>query len=132
MLAKAKDMQAEVTASAHKVWLAGLGALALAQEEGGKLFETLVKRGRDVETRGTHTIRDAGDRAVDAFRKVGKGMDEQVSATLHRLGVPTREDIAALNRRVELLTATIEKLKTTTAAKPKGAPIRTGGPRTTA
>jgi len=114
-----KEMQAEMTASAYKVWLAGLGAVALAQEEGGKLLDRLVKRGQDIESRGTDRIKDAGDRAIGAFRKVGEGVDEQVTAALHRLGVPTRADIAALNRRVENLTVTIEKLRVT----PKG-PVR--------
>ena len=29
--------------SAHQIWLAGLGAFAKAQQEGGKVFEALVK-----------------------------------------------------------------------------------------
>ena len=31
--------------SAQQIWLAGLGAFSKAQEEGGKVFETLVKEG---------------------------------------------------------------------------------------
>lgn len=109
---KPSDVQAEVTESAHKVWLAGLGALALAQEGAGKLFDTLVTRGKDVEARGTGILRDARGRAETVIAKVGKEMDDQVVTVLHRVGVPTREDIATLNRRVEHLTASIEKLKT--------------------
>lgn len=116
MSTKASEVQAEFTASARKVWLAGLGALALAQDGAGKLFDTLVSRGKDVEARGTDLLKDARGRAEGAWTKVGKEMDDQVVAALHRVGVPTREDIATLNRRVENLTASVEKLR----AKPKG------------
>ncbi len=118
MMRKYKDVQAGVTESAHKIWLAGLGAVALAQESGGKLFNDLVKRGREMEARAkisppemTVTLRGATGRAMAAWQQLGKGMDEQVTAALHRMGVPTRAEIATLGKRVELLTASIEKLK---------------------
>lgn len=117
MSRRPSDVQAEVTASARKVWLAGLGALAMAQEGAGKLFDTLVTRGKDVEARGTDLLKDARGRAEGVFSKVGQGVDEQVVTALHRVGVPTRADIATLNRRVEHLTASVEKLK----AKPRAA-----------
>ena len=47
-LSKKKAEKSESTAqvikeSAGQIWLAGLGAFAKAQEEGGKIFEALVK-----------------------------------------------------------------------------------------
>lgn len=109
---KPSEVEAEVRASARKVWLAGLGALALAQDGAGKLFDTLVNRGKDVEAAGTGMLKDARGRAGNVWDRVGKEMDEQLVSVLHRVGVPTREDITTLNRRVESLTASIEKLKT--------------------
>ena len=35
--------------SAQQIWLAGLGAFAKAQEEGGKAFESLVKEGLTIQ-----------------------------------------------------------------------------------
>jgi len=37
--------------AAHRIWLAGLGALAVAEEEGTKVFSRLVDRGRKIEAR---------------------------------------------------------------------------------
>ncbi len=118
---KYKELQDNVTQSAYKIWLAGLGAFAFAQENGGKLFSDLVKQGREMEARAkltppsmpnmTVTLRGATGRAMTAWQQLGKGMDEQVTAALHRMGVPTRSEIATLGKRVELLTASIEKLK---------------------
>lgn len=111
MSRKPSDVQAEVAASARKMWLAGLGALALAQENAGKLFDTLVTRGEDVEARGTGLLKEARGRAEGVWSRVGQEVDDQVVTVLHRVGVPTRDDIATLNRRVEHLTASIEKLR---------------------
>jgi poly(hydroxyalkanoate) granule-associated protein len=126
MIRKAKEMQAEMTESAYRIWLAGLGAVAYAQENGTKLFNDLVKRGREMEARAkvprpdmTATLRDATGRAANAWKQLGKGVDEQVTAALHRMGVPTRHEIATLSKRVELLTASIEKLKPKTRALAK-------------
>ena len=35
--------------SAQQIWLAGMGAFSKAQEEGGKVFETLVKEGMSLQ-----------------------------------------------------------------------------------
>ncbi|HEY2977034.1 MAG TPA: phasin family protein, partial [Burkholderiaceae bacterium] len=39
------QLASTVKDSAQQIWLAGLGAFSKAQEEGGKLFETLIKEG---------------------------------------------------------------------------------------
>ncbi len=136
MIKKAKEMQAGMTESAYRIWLAGLGAVAYAQENGTKLFNELVKRGREMESRAkiarpdmTATMKGATDRAMNAWQQLGKGVDEQVTAALHRMGVPTRHEIATLGKRVELLTASIEKLKPKTKALAK--PIERTVTRTT-
>jgi poly(hydroxyalkanoate) granule-associated protein len=42
--------------SLHRIWLAGLGALAKARQEGGdELFRELVKRGEEIEARGAES-----------------------------------------------------------------------------
>jgi poly(hydroxyalkanoate) granule-associated protein len=41
--------------SAQQIWLAGLGAFAKAQDEGGKLFETLIREGSSLEQK-TRTL----------------------------------------------------------------------------
>ncbi|HEX6829199.1 MAG TPA: phasin family protein, partial [Burkholderiales bacterium] len=41
----------QVKESGHEIWLAGLGAFSKAQEEGGKVFEALVKEGVTLQKR---------------------------------------------------------------------------------
>jgi poly(hydroxyalkanoate) granule-associated protein len=106
-----KNVQDELKESAHRIWLAGLGALAMAEEEGSKLFSRLVDRGRDVEVKGKVEVDKVKSKAESAWEQVGGKVDEAVTAALHRLGVPTRDEIRRLTQRVEELTAKVEQLK---------------------
>lgn len=171
-----------VVESARDIWLAGLGALAVAQKEGEKfieesnnLFDKLVKEGAklemqtrkdvggaiedlrdefgnrmknfrgdlesrvkyfrgDVESR-TEGIRDEIESRFDNVRKqreliekqavamrkqAAEGWDklegffeERVTRVLSRVGIPTRDDIDRLNRRVQELSRTVAELDKT-------------------
>ncbi|MEM9555684.1 MAG: phasin family protein [Acidobacteriota bacterium] len=127
-----KNLQNEIKESANKIWLAGLGALAAAQEEGTNIFRSLVEKGESYESRGRETIdnvRGEVEDRVDRARgeantvvdKIESRLDEAVTASLRRFGVPTREEIATLTRRVEELTTQVERLneaKSTTKKAP--------------
>ena len=130
-----KDWQKDARESAHKIWLAGLGALARAEEEGSKLFSTLVNEGERFQSKGKvqwDEVRNELEQAATKARrgaegalgKLEEGFDEQVARTLHRVGVPTREEIAALGRRVEELTHAVERLR---ARQERGAAAARGG-----
>lgn len=113
-----KNVQEELKDSVHRIWLAGLGALAAAEEEGGKIFSRLVDRGRDVESRGKVEVDKVKvevdkfkTKAESAFETWGDKFDEKLTGTLNRLGVPTRDEIRNLTQKVEELNAKIEQLK---------------------
>jgi poly(hydroxyalkanoate) granule-associated protein len=121
-----RKLQDDVKDTAHRIWLAGLGALAAAEDEGTKLFSRLVDRGRDVEARGKVEVEKVVDKAGKVVDKVvdkakskaggswedlGSKVDETITSALHRLGVPTREEIRNLTKRVEELNAKIELLR---------------------
>jgi poly(hydroxyalkanoate) granule-associated protein len=104
--------------SAHKIWLAGLGALAKAEEEGTKVFNTLVEAGEEVEARGKKSFKlvkgkvtEAREAAGDRIDKLGDTFDTSVAGALQRLGVPSRDEIQRLTKRVEELTAKVDKIK---------------------
>jgi poly(hydroxyalkanoate) granule-associated protein len=125
-----KHLQDDLKDSAHRIWLAGLGALAAAGEEGAKAFNRLVDRGREFETKGKDEVKAQADKAREQFDKTkGKAegqweewsekLDEALTRSLHRIGVPTRDEIRTLTQRVEELTAKVEALKPRgTAADP--------------
>lgn len=110
-----KNLQDELKESAHRIWLAGLGALAAAGEEGTKMFDRLVDRGRDYETRGRDEARKqyegAKSSADELWGTWSNKLDEAVTNALHRMGVPSRDEIRNLTQRVEELNTKVEMLK---------------------
>ena len=109
-MAKKKSMQEDFKDSAGKIWLAGLGAFALAEEEGGKMFKKLVARGEDFEKDVKKPVDKAAGKVKGTVKKVETMVDDQIHAALKRMGVPTRQEISDLSDRVEKLTRTIEEL----------------------
>jgi len=118
-MGKKKARKGQLRESAEQVWLAGLGALATAEDEGGKAFKRLVKKGEryqktinkpvgDAKKKVEGTVKNVRGRAGKTWKKVEDAFDQQVTAALHRLGVPTRGEIADLTLRVEKLTRKLE------------------------
>jgi len=118
------DVQNEVVQSAQKIWLAGIGALATAEEEGSKLFNSLVKKGETYEAQGKKRVDEVKARveevvgkAEGSFEKLSGALDERVAEAINRLGVPSRDEIAQLTKSVEELTVKVDSLKATPPKK---------------
>jgi poly(hydroxyalkanoate) granule-associated protein len=125
--AKADNSQlaAAVKESAQQIWLAGLGAFAKAQEEGTKVFETLVKEGGSIQMRTravaeeklgevtgrvTKVAGEVSKQATQSWDKLEQVFEQRVERALNRLGVPTSKEIQALIARVEDLNASVQAL----------------------
>ena len=134
--AKAKpqpeQLQHTLSETAQQVWLAGVGAFSRAQTEGTRLFETLIKEGLKLEqnavkfaggqadaVRGKveNTVGQARDRATDTWDRLEKVFEDRVQRALTKLGVPGREDLAELTRKVDTLTAELRRQGGKPAAK---------------
>ena len=61
--ASSKDVKRQVQQSASKIWHAGLGAFATAQQEGGKVFQKLVDKGKEFEKKRRIEVGDLRERA---------------------------------------------------------------------
>ncbi len=113
---------------AYDIWLAGLGAFVLAEQEGSRLFKVLVQEGEAFEARSKqeaeNRIEQAADQikeakgkvqevretAIDNWDKLEQVFQERVAWALNRLGVPSHEDIRDLASKVEALQESINKL----------------------
>ena len=122
--------------SAQQIWLAGLGAFAKAQEEGTKVFDTLVKQGMAIQRKtqavAEDKITEATSRvssvASDIQSKAGNRWDsleniieERVAKALVKLGVPLAQDVTTLAERVDRLDHEIRELKASIWLASKGA-----------
>ena len=132
--AEGRQLAAAVRDSAQQIWLAGLGAFAKTQEEGGKVFEALVKEGTRLQ-RQTRALTEekigemtgkvtkaAGDitkQATQSWDKLEQVFEDRVSRALTRLGVPTSKDIQDLIARVDALNDNVQALNGVAPAAPR-------------
>jgi poly(hydroxyalkanoate) granule-associated protein len=100
--------------TANQIWLAGLGAFAMAQEEGTKMFDALVKDGEKFQGRtkkaATETFSDMSHRTSGSLDKIEQVFQDRVARALKVLGVPSSKDISALSDRVAELAEAVARL----------------------
>jgi len=123
---KDSQLSATIRESAQQIWLAGLGAFAKAQQEGNKVFDALVRQGETIQksTRkvAEDKVTEMAAKATGTWDKLEQVFENRVARSLHSLGVPTRDDVAALSKRVAELKAEVEKLnKAAAKAAPRAA-----------
>jgi poly(hydroxyalkanoate) granule-associated protein len=119
------QLSSTVKDSAQQIWLAGLGAFSKAQEEGGKVFEALVKEGMSIQrktqaaaeekiseatSRMASMATDISSKASGQWDKLEGIFEERVSRALNKLGVPSAKDIDVLIARIDELNRNVAKL----------------------
>jgi poly(hydroxyalkanoate) granule-associated protein len=142
----ASKLTDQVVDSARDIWLAGLGALSVAQkesgkvlEQGNKLFDKLVEEGsklerntrKDVEGAVTDLRDDVESRvesvrkqASDNWDKLENVFEERVARALGRMGVPTADDVNKLSARVQKLSDQVAALADNKSKPAAKAPVR--------
>jgi poly(hydroxyalkanoate) granule-associated protein len=128
-------LAASVKDSAQQIWLAGMGAWAKAQSEGGKVFETLVKEGVSLQKKTQGLAEDkiaevtgkmtamAGTvtaKAGQNWDKLEAIFEQRTAKAMTKLGVPTAKDVQALTARVDDLAAAVARLSKAGAGKAAG------------
>ncbi|AXQ24089.1 poly(hydroxyalcanoate) granule associated protein [Acinetobacter wuhouensis] len=87
-----------------QIWLAGLGAFSRAEEEGNKLFDSLVKVGEELESKTvevtdqtvTKVTEKTKESVTETKDKVEKLIDQSVNHSLNRIGLVTAKDLQHL------------------------------------
>lgn len=126
------QLSGTIKESAQQIWLAGLGAFAKAQQEGGKVFETLVKEGTslqrktqavaeerisDATSRMASMATDISSKASGQWDKLESIFEERVAKALGKLGVPSAKEIDVLIGRIDELNRSVAKLSAKTPAR---------------
>ncbi|HEY6892933.1 MAG TPA: phasin family protein [Rhodanobacteraceae bacterium] len=122
---QAKELSQAVLDSSRDIWLAGLGAFSRAQAEGMKVFDTLVRQGREVETKTRRVAADTANVAREVATEKAKEMqkaaggtwdkleqvfENRVARALAKLGVYTQDDVRKLSERVDALSDAVNRL----------------------
>jgi poly(hydroxyalkanoate) granule-associated protein len=126
------QLTATIKDSTQQIWLAGLGAFAKAQQEGGKVFDALVKEGESIQKKakqmtGERVTAVAG-RAADTWDRLEQVFEDRVARALASLGVPSKKEIDKLSKRVAELTAAVQALNGSKAKVEAAAEAATQAP----
>ena len=120
-----KNTAKAIMEQAEQIWLAGLGAFAKAQEQSGKVYETLVKEGAALEkatrkltgskveeVRGMveKSVSQVKERATDTWDRLEQVFENRVSKALGTLGIPGRDELELLAKRVDELSKAVRAL----------------------
>lgn len=126
------DFPAGLADSAREVWMAGIGALSTVEEMGAELFDQLVKKGENWEQESrkmlTSATKQAGA-AVEGARATAENLsqkplawssaveaqverlvEESIEGVLHRMNVPTHDEVQDLIGRVSALSGKVDAL----------------------
>lgn len=142
---RARPVQVKLVEAVNQIWLAGMGALARAQKEGPRAFETMIVEGaslidksreqaedklREAIATVQSTVEDrmqgTKEQAAETWDNLEKMFQGRVTKVLQQVGVPTAKEINALTRRVDELNANVlalGKVRRTAGAR-KPAPRR--------
>jgi poly(hydroxyalkanoate) granule-associated protein len=117
-----KQIRHDLADAGRNLWLAGVGVVAQVEEEGRELFDTLVERGRKVETRQfkalDRTVARTSERVRELSERIEERVEEGARGVLHRLGLPTRDDFEALSGRVQALAQKLDRVAAAAHATP--------------
>ena len=105
----------------QQIWLAGLGAFSRAEEEGTRLFDSLVQVGEELESKTSGLVDSTSD-AVEEVRekvtervtgtrhKVEKVLDESINQGISLLGIASHREISELTALIQHLSDQVTKL----------------------
>lgn len=121
-----KNPASPPASKAHAAWLAGLGAVSIAQKRGTQVLSGLAAEGRDFQNRAQQLVREVGADAtvhvkgvfaplrVDLKRnaaRLGAAVQSAVAGVLAKLGIPSKADIESLSQRMSALSRQLKAAK---------------------
>ena len=109
-------VQSAVVDNVHKVFLVGLGAAAMAQDEIVNLIEKFAEQGQQTEKKARETISGMVEsrkkNVVDVNEKAEEEMTSRMASALNRFNIPSRAEIKDLNEKISVLSEKIDEINT--------------------
>jgi poly(hydroxyalkanoate) granule-associated protein len=137
-----------VADAANKIWKAGIGALRTAEEEGSRIFKSLIEKGEDLQA----STKKMSQEQIDKIAKSVKGgigsvkgkieditdqkesvwsvlkLEDVFMSVMKTFGVATKQETDILKKKIDVLLKDVRELKGATkssSAKAKAAPKAT-------
>ena len=96
-----------VTELIKRAMLAGLGA----QEKAKEFVDELVKAGELSRNEGATVVKEWMSKAEESTKDMDQRMKDTVAAAFEKFNIPTRDDLANLEKKVQGISARLSKLE---------------------
>ncbi len=105
--------KSQMTELFRKMFLATVGAVAIAQEELEALINHLVERGEIAEKDGKKLVQEMKDKRKSKTTKLEDEIGKNVEGVLKRMNIPSKADVEALSKDISDLSKKVDSLKKT-------------------
>lgn len=109
---KKREERSQLLEAARRILLAGIGAVALAQDEVEDFVDKLVERGEIAEKDGKKLVREIIEKRKERTGKFEEELGKRVEEVLARMNIPSKTDINTLNEKITAIENKIEASKT--------------------
>lgn len=86
-----------------KMVMAGLGAVTMTREKAQEIFDEAVRRGQEKQANNEKFVHDVMDSAQRARMSLEELIARQVRQTMQSLNMPTRDDLARIEAKIDQL-----------------------------
>jgi poly(hydroxyalkanoate) granule-associated protein len=108
--AEKSDGKAKSSDILRRPFLISVGALALAEERATEALDSLIKKGEKARKAGEKYMKElekdaskATGKTKNRKKKKASSGEDLIESALHWLNIPTRDEIAKLNKKVDAL-----------------------------
>lgn len=91
----------------RRAMMAGLGV----QEKFNEFVDDLVKKGELSKAEGAKLVKEWSEKAEKGGGEISKGFEELLETTLKKLNIPTKDEVAKLEKKVSALSAKVKALE---------------------
>lgn len=107
-----QNVQEVITEKAREIWLAGLGVFSTVEEEGSKLFNKFLEKGKELEEKGEKFEKKAKEKVgtMPTLDEIGKYVEEKMNLVFDKVGISPQHEVKNLTEKVDKLTESVEKL----------------------
>lgn len=100
----------------RRVLMAGIGAVALAQEETEDFVNKMVERGEIADGDARKLVNDVVEKRKkviqDKTKKTEDELDQRLERLLARMNIPSKSEIDSLSDKISELSRKVDQLKT--------------------
>jgi poly(hydroxyalkanoate) granule-associated protein len=95
----------------RKIFLVGVGSMALAQDEAINFLDKLVERGEIAETDARKLVDEMKERRHTYSSQVEEKIEQRLEKLVARLNLPRRDEVQELADRINRLTEKVAEMQ---------------------